>query len=179
MDRGEVTNSFETGTIRVVGIVKTTAELLTLTGLFSFIEKAYSSTEAKILNYVLIVALGAYVSANIQHYLLPLAKPSQRHFGKILLLVVTIGLAAAVATQVFVLSPTIRAIERQLGATSPDQALQAFPPRNEIRAQPSVGIAAPKPAAAPSSTAAPAPAPTAPPSAAENRNSEPEGLEPD
>lgn len=179
MAQGKDSNSFEDETIRIVGVIKNTAELLTITGLFSFIAKTYSSAEARIINYVLLVALGAYLSANIQHYLLEIPKRGHKHFGKILLLVAAVGLMAAVATQVFILTPTIRAIERQLGATPAASALQAVPARTESAPQTSASTAAPKPAAIPAAVSAPKTAPAVVPKAGQNGSSSRERLKPD
>lgn len=175
----EEDNGFEKITLHIVSVIKNTAEILVVAGLFSFIGKAYQSTEASIFSAVLVLALGSYLSASIQHYTLKIPKAGHKHFGWYLIITVVAGLAIAVTLQLALLAPTLRAIERQLSATPPAHQLQASPSPAGIQARSSVGTDAPKPASAPSAAAAAAPAPSVPPSSAPSRSSSPEGRKPD
>jgi multidrug transporter EmrE-like cation transporter len=179
MANGEFSNSFEGSTMRLVGVIKNAAELLVMIGLFSFIGKAYFSTEATIVSYALLIALGAHVSAGIQYYMMKIPKSGHKHFGKILLLSGIAGVAITSAINLTIVAPTLRAIERQLAATPPALQLQAVPSPAGNQGQTSAGTAAPKLAAAPSAAAAAAPAPIAPPSAAQSRSSTPAERKPD
>lgn len=173
------TSEFEKVNLHIVTVIKNTAELLVVTGLFSFIGKAYNSSEATIFSGLLLLALGSYLSLSILHYALQIPKVGHKHFGWVLAASVVAAITLTVVLQLFLLAPTLRAIERQLTATPPAIQLPAAHARAGIQAQPSAGTAAPKPDAAPSAATAAAPAPSVPPSDGPSRNSSHEAHKPD
>ncbi len=165
--------------LHIVSVIKNVAELLVVTGLFSFIGKAYASPQATVVSNVLLFALGSYIAASIQHYTLMIPRLRKKYYGRLFALSIGIAFGIAAALQIFILAPTLKAIERQLAATPPALQLRAAPARAETQAQPSAGTAAPKPVAAPSAEATAAPAPSVLPSAVPTRSSSPEERKPD
>lgn len=170
---------FQKANLHIVSVIKNTAELLVVTGLFSFIGKAYQSPQATVVSTILLFALGAYISASIQHYTLMIPRLGKKYHGWLFGISVLAAFAIATTLQIFVLAPTIKAIERQLAATPPALQLQAAPSPAGNQGQTSAGTAAPKPSSAPSAAAAAAPAPSVPPSAAPSRSNSPEARKPD
>lgn len=163
----------------VVGAIKNGAELAVVAGLFSFIGTNYESREALIVSIVLKVSLAVFIGAHIQHRIMNIADSEKKHFFAKLLLSGLLGASTVVAIQVYLISPVLKAIERQLAATPPALQLQAAPARAETQALPSAGTAAPKPVAAPSAEATAAPAPSVLPSVVQTRSSSPEERKPD
>lgn len=149
MAETDYVKEFQKANLHITSVIKNVAEFLVAIGLFSFVGKAYDSPQASIVSNVLLIALGSYLTASIQHYTLMIPRIGKKYYGLLFALSVAMAFGSAVALQTYLLAPTVKAIERQLATTPPAPQPQAAPSHAEIPAPPSPGTAAPKPAAAP------------------------------
>lgn len=171
--------SFELATLRAIQTLKNGAELATLTGLFTFIAKAYESKPALWVANALTLALIFFIAVHVNSFFLGFAKPGSRRFVPTFIISASLGLGATLFVQKVLLFPVVAAIERQVAATPPLRPLPVAPAPVGNPAQPSADIGGPKPGAAPSAAASAAPAPSVPPSAAQSRSNTPEARKPD
>lgn len=179
MAETDYVKEFQKANLHITSVIKNVAEFLVAVGLFSFVGKAYDSPQASIVSNVLLIALGSYLTASIQHYTLMIPRIGKKYYGPLFALSVTVAFGSAVALQTYLLAPTVKAIERQLATTPPALQPQAVPSPAETRVLPAPGTDVPRPAADPSAAAAAAPAPSVPPSVGPTRSNSPEARKPD
>lgn len=157
---------FQRANLNIANVIKNTAEFLVVTGLFSFIGKAYQSPQAEILSSVLLFALGLYIATSIQQYTLMIPRLGKKYYGPLFALSVAAAFAIAASLQIFVLAPTLKAIERQLAAAPAALRPQAVPALVESNGRSSPTTVLPKSASVQKpSLVQHTPGSTAPPSA--------------